>query len=134
MVKKAPLTSFDTGVCLQCVYAFPQQGQFDPLKYLARLAEAIERRGGRIYTGTHVEKIQGGLPARVETSNGKVVTADTVVVATNSPISNLATMHFKQAPHITFVIGAKGLGSTVLQCLTPVEIHFYHLIPMLDRL
>ncbi|MCC5664297.1 FAD-binding oxidoreductase [Nostoc sp. CHAB 5784] len=30
MVKKAPLTDFDTGVCLR----FPQQGQFDPLKYL----------------------------------------------------------------------------------------------------
>ncbi|MEH2143585.1 FAD-dependent oxidoreductase [Nostoc sp.] len=81
MVKKAPLSDFDTGVCL----CFPRQGQFDPLKYLTGLAEAIQRRGGRIYTEVHVEKIPGGLPARVETSSGKVVRADAVVVATNSP-------------------------------------------------
>ena len=81
MVKKAPLSDFYTGVCL----CFPRQGQFDPLKYLTGLAEAIQRRGGRIYTDVHVEKIPGGLPARVETSSGKVVRADAVVVATNSP-------------------------------------------------
>ncbi|MEH2452461.1 FAD-dependent oxidoreductase [Nostoc sp.] len=81
MVKKAPLSDFYTGVCLR----FPQQGQFDPLKYLTGLAEAIQRRGGRIYPEAHVEKIPGGLPARVETSSGKVVRADAVVVATNSP-------------------------------------------------
>lgn len=57
MVKKSPLTDFDTGVYLR----FPQQGQFDPLKYLAGLTEVIERRGGRIYPGTHVEKIKGAL-------------------------------------------------------------------------
>ncbi|MEH2121516.1 FAD-dependent oxidoreductase [Nostoc sp.] len=81
MVKKAPLSDFDTGVCLR----FPRQGQFDPLKYLTGLAEAIQRRGRRIYTEAHGEKIPGGLPARVETSSGKVVRADAVVVATNSP-------------------------------------------------
>ncbi|MEH1944886.1 MAG: FAD-dependent oxidoreductase [Nostoc sp.] len=124
MVKKAPLTGFDTGVCLR----FPQQGQFDPLKYLAGLTEAIERRGGRIYTGAHVEKIKGGLPARVETSSGKVVTADAVVVATNSPISNLATMHFKQAPYITFVIGAKVPRGSVPKALYWDTLDPYHYV------
>ncbi|MBI1240208.1 FAD-dependent oxidoreductase [Umezakia ovalisporum] len=103
LVKQAPIDGFDTGMCLR----FPHQGQFDPLKYIAGLAEAIQRRGGRIYTGTHVEKIAGGVTGRVETSNGQVVTANAVVVATNSPITNLATIHFKQAAYITFVIGAK---------------------------
>lgn len=77
MVKKAPLSDFYTGVCLR----FPQQGQFDPLKYLTGLAEAIQHRGGLIYTEAHVEKIPGGLPARVKTSSGKVVRDDAVVVA-----------------------------------------------------
>jgi glycine/D-amino acid oxidase-like deaminating enzyme len=124
MVTKAPLTGFDTGVCLR----FPRQGQFDPLKYLTGLAAAIQRRGGRIYTGAHVEKITGGLPARVETSNGKVVTADAVVVATNSPISNLATMHFKQAPYITFVIGAKVPRDTVAKALYWDTLDPYHYV------
>ncbi|WP_392535485.1 FAD-dependent oxidoreductase [Nostoc sp. C117] len=124
MVKKAPLTDFDTGVCLR----FPRQGQFDPLKYLAGLAEAIQRRGGRIYTRAHVEKIQGGLLARVETSTGQVVTADAVVVATNSPISNLASMHFKQAPYITFVIALKVPHGSVAKALYWDTIDPYHYV------
>jgi len=126
IVNKAPLTDFDTGVCLR----FPQQGQFDPLKYLAGLAKAIERRGGRIFTNTHVEKIKGGLPARVETSNGHIVTAEAVVVATNSPISNLATMHFKQAAYMTFVIGLKVPSNAVYKALywdTPDPYHYVRL-------
>ncbi|MDB9303656.1 MULTISPECIES: FAD-dependent oxidoreductase [Cyanophyceae] len=124
LVKQAPVDGFDTGMCLR----FPHQGQFDPLKYLAGLAEAIQRRGGRIYTGTHVEKITGGVTARVETSNGQVVTADAVVVATNSPISNLLTMHFKQAAYMTFVIGIKVPRGSVTKALYWDTLDPYHYI------
>ncbi|WP_414579358.1 FAD-dependent oxidoreductase [Anabaena sp. CCY 9402-a] len=124
LVKQAPLEGFDTGVCLR----FPQQGQFDPLKYLTGLVAVIERRGGRIYSNTHVEKIEGGATARVETSNGQVVTADAVVVATNSPISNVATMHFKQAAYITFVIGAKVPRGSVNQALYWDTLDPYHYV------
>jgi glycine/D-amino acid oxidase-like deaminating enzyme len=53
---RAPLAPFDTGPCLR----FPGQGQFHPLRYLAGLARAIGRDGGRIFTGTHAESIDGG--------------------------------------------------------------------------
>ena len=43
LVPRAPLAHFDTGMALR----FPRQAQFHVLKYLAGLAEAIERRGGR---------------------------------------------------------------------------------------
>lgn len=124
LVKSAPLVGFDTGVSLR----FPKQGQFDPLKYLAGLAKAIQRRGGRIYTGTHVEKITGGATARIETSNSQVVTADAVVVATNSPISNSATMHFKQAAYITYVIAAKVPRDSVTTALYWDTLDPYHYI------
>ncbi|MBH8555255.1 FAD-dependent oxidoreductase [Nostocaceae cyanobacterium CENA357] len=124
LVNQAPLSGFDTGKCLR----FPNQGQFDPLKYLAGLAEAIQRRGGKIYTGTHVEKIKGGLTACVETSNGQVVTADAVVVATNSPISNLATMHFKQAAYITFVIAGKVPRGSIPNALYWDTLDPYHYV------
>ncbi|MEA5567811.1 FAD-dependent oxidoreductase [Anabaena sp. UHCC 0399] len=124
LVKQAPLEGLDTGACLR----FPQQGQFDPLKYLTGLVAVIERRGGRIYSNTHVEKIEGGATARVETSNGQVVTADAVVVATNSPISNVATMHFKQAAYITFVIGAKVPRGSVTQALYWDTLDPYHYV------
>src|SRR5450755_2963593 len=72
MSVKATLVSFDTGPALR----FPQQAQFHPLKYLAALAQAIIRDGGRIYIQTHATKIEGGEPARIETRAGAIVTAD----------------------------------------------------------
>src|SRR5512141_105674 len=47
----APVDGFTTGPCLR----FPRQAQLHPLRYLNGLARAVERRGGRIRTGTHVE-------------------------------------------------------------------------------
>ncbi len=99
---RAPLAPFDTGPCLR----FPGQGQFHPLKYLAGLARAIERDGGRIFTGTHAESIEGGTPARVKTTAGPMVSADAVVVATNTPVNDRVAIHTKQAPYLTYVIGA----------------------------
>ncbi|HJU44429.1 MAG TPA: FAD-binding oxidoreductase [Vicinamibacterales bacterium] len=113
---RAPL-AFDTGPCLR----FPNQGQFHPLKYLAGVASAIdpstssgsprassrgERGGGRIFTGTHAKKISGGRHATVETERARVRCAH-IVVATNTPINDLVAIHTKQAPYMTYVIGAR---------------------------
>ena len=93
---------FDTGPCLR----FPRQGQFHPLKYLAGLAEAVRRGGGRIHSGTHVRSVEA-LARPVATEAGPVVTAGAVVVATNSPINDRLAIHTKQAPYLTYVIGAR---------------------------
>jgi len=53
-----------------------------------------------------VDRIDGGSPARVKTRAGPVVTADAVVVATNTPINDLVAIHTKQAPYLTYAIGA----------------------------
>jgi glycine/D-amino acid oxidase-like deaminating enzyme len=89
VVDRAPIDSFDTGPALR----FPRQGQFHPLKYLSGLAQAIKREGGRIFTQTHVNKIEGGSPARIETEGGAAVTAASVVVATNTPVNDLVAIH-----------------------------------------
>lgn len=101
-VGRAPIDGFDTGLCLR----FPRQAQFHPLKYLAGLRRAIERDGGRIFTGTHAGKIEGGTKARVETSSGFAVTADAIVIATNTPVNDIVTIHTKQAAYTSYVIGA----------------------------
>src|SRR5262245_38872201 len=101
-VGRAPWKSFDSGPCLR----FTHQGQFHPLKYLSGLAEAIQRLGGRIYTNTHVDRIDGGRPARIRAA-GHQVSAGAVVVATNTPINDLVAIHTKQAPYMTYVIGAR---------------------------
>ncbi len=123
LVTRAPLESFDTGQALR----FPDQAQFHPLKYLSGLASAIKKLGGRIHTGTHASKIEGGDSARIETENGAVVTAGFVVVATNTPVNDLVAIHTKQAPYITYVIGVrvpKGSVGRALYWDTPDPYHY----------
>ena len=103
MVPRAPATSFNSGPCLQ----FPRQAQFHPLAYLHALVAAIQRRGGRIFGGTHVTGVEPGPPAVVTTEHGPRVAADFVVCATNTPIIDWLVIHSKQAPYRTFVVGAR---------------------------
>lgn len=103
LVDKAPVDSFHSGPAL----CFPRQAQFHPLKYLNGLTSAILRDGGQIYTGAHAEKIVDGEPCRVTTSSGYVITADNVVVATNSPVNDWVILHTKQTAYRTYVIGAR---------------------------
>lgn len=112
-VSRAPLDSFDTGLALR----FPRQAQFHPLEYLAGLARAILRDGGRMFGETHATKIEGGSPARIETSHGPTVTSDVVVVATNTPVNDRVAIHTKQAPYVTYVIGVAVPKGSVTRAL-----------------
>jgi glycine/D-amino acid oxidase-like deaminating enzyme/nitrite reductase/ring-hydroxylating ferredoxin subunit len=124
-VRRAPLNSFDTGAALR----FPRQGQFHPLKYLAGLARAIQKMGGRIYNGTHASVMEGGSPsARVETSDGATVRARAVVVATNTPVNDRFAIHTKQAPYLTYVIGARVPRGTVTKALYWDTLDPYHYV------
>jgi glycine/D-amino acid oxidase-like deaminating enzyme/nitrite reductase/ring-hydroxylating ferredoxin subunit len=123
MVERAPIKDFDTGKCLR----FPNQAQFHPLQYLAGLARALKRDNGRIFTGTHADKIEGGERARIETANGHVVTCDSIVVATNTPVNDRFAIHTKQAPYITYVIGARVPAGSITKALywdTPDPYHY----------
>jgi glycine/D-amino acid oxidase-like deaminating enzyme/nitrite reductase/ring-hydroxylating ferredoxin subunit len=131
-VERAPIRDFDTGVALR----FPRQGQFHITKYLHGLTEAIKRRGGKIFTGTHVQKIEGGKTAHVETESGFTVHADAIVVATNSPINDTVAIHTKQAPYTTYVIGARVPKNSVERALfwdTPDPYHYVRIQPEDDH-
>lgn len=101
-VDRVPLAGVDAGPCLK----FAGQGQIHPLKYLAGLARAIKAAGGEIYSPTHAQQIDGGAPARIHTEKGDV-TCEAVVVATNTPVNDLVAIHTKQAPYMTYAIGAR---------------------------
>jgi len=101
-VPRAPLADFDTGPCLR----FQGQAQFHPLKYIAGLARSIIYKRGELFSSTHADSIEGGAPARVHTANG-TITADAVVVATNTPINDVVAMHTKQAPYLTYAIAGR---------------------------
>ena len=87
---------------------FANQGQFHPLKYLAGLATAIVKHGGRIHCGSHVAEFEKR-PRRpqVKTQDKHTVTADAVVFATNTPVNDWVTMHTKQAAYRTYVIAVR---------------------------
>lgn len=113
LIQASPLSLFDTGPCLR----FPRQGQFHPRKYLAGLAKSISRMGGKIFTQTHAEKIECGPPARVTTDGACAVTAQHVVVATNTPFNDLVTMHTKQAAYMSYVLGFRVPRGSVVRAL-----------------
>ena len=121
LLAKAPLDWFNIGPCL----CFPNQAQFHPLKYMTALAAAIEQRGGRIFSGTHVTKVDGGTKGLVQT-RGPSVHADNVVVATNSPVNDLVAIHTKQAAYRSYVIGARIPRSSVTRALYWDTEHPYH--------
>jgi glycine/D-amino acid oxidase-like deaminating enzyme/nitrite reductase/ring-hydroxylating ferredoxin subunit len=101
----------EQGACLR----FPNQARFHPLKFLYGLAAAVERRGGKIYTGCRVKDVQGtdektGQPARAQIDDGPAaVTAGAIVVATNAPapINDWAGIYTKQSSYRTYLIAAK---------------------------
>jgi Rieske Fe-S protein len=97
LLQRIPIDSFDSGPALH----YPDQAQFHPLKYLNALAEKIIELGGEIFTTTHIDKVdKDGLT----TSDGFRVSADHIVVATNTPINNRVVIHTKQAPYRTYVV------------------------------
>jgi glycine/D-amino acid oxidase-like deaminating enzyme/nitrite reductase/ring-hydroxylating ferredoxin subunit len=131
-VDRAPIRDFDTGRCLR----FPRQAQFSPLKYMTGLARAVVRRGGRIHTGTHADRIRGGAPARVETSGGCEVTAGAVVVATNAPVIDRLLVSTREEKFRTYVIGARVPPGSVTRALywdTPDPYHYVRLQTVKDE-
>jgi glycine/D-amino acid oxidase-like deaminating enzyme/nitrite reductase/ring-hydroxylating ferredoxin subunit len=100
--KSPPIPGMNVGPALR----FPNQAQFHPVKFLAGVARAIVARGGRIFTQTHADSVEGGDNPRVKTADGRSIQAKKICVCTNSPISDYVVTHLKQAPYRTFVIGA----------------------------
>ena len=121
---ETPLSDFRTGLCLR----FPHQAQFHPLRYLAALASAIERNGGRLFRDTHASKIDDGPPPTVQTEEGHEILADAVVVATNVPVHTKFKIHTKQAPYRTYVIAARIPSGSVRRALYYDTLHPHHYV------
>lgn len=124
LVDRAPFADpFNTGRAIR----FKDQAQFHPLKYLAALREIAERLRCRFYADTTVTKIEDDAVVTIRTAKGNTVTARAAVVATNSPINDLVTIHTKQAPYSTYVIGLEIARGSVPRCLaydTPDPYHY----------
>ena len=112
-VERAPVSGFNTGPAIQ----FKNQAQFHPLQYLHGLAAAIERYGGKIYTGTRVVDVQEGEEGAAKTQEGHTIRAQAFIVATNTPTNNRYVIHTKQAPYTSYVIGLRVPRGAVTRAL-----------------
>ena len=124
LVGESCLPSYRTGPHLR----FSHQAQFHPMRYLAGLAGAIVGRGGRIHTGVHASRIDGGKPCRVTTDGGQVIESTAIVVATNSPVHNRVAIHTKQAAYLSYVIAAQIEAGQVPRALYWDTLDPYHYV------
>lgn len=96
-----PDLPFDSGPAVR----YADQAQFHPLKYLAGLAAAIERHGGKIFCGTHAHRVRGDATRQSVVTDHGEVRARSVVLATHTPFNDRVVMHTKQAGYRTYVVG-----------------------------
>ncbi len=128
MLESGPVPSIP-GPCIR----FQDQGQFHPLRYLAGLCRAIELRGGRVHTDTHVDAIEEKEGRVTITTSGSVtVTADACVVATNSPISDMVVTHTKMSPYRTFAVALRIPKGAVPRALYWDTEDPYHYVRLAD--
>ena len=102
LVRKAPLSLTD-GPALR----FARQAQFDPLAFLAGVSKALQEKGVLIYAPVTVTDFDSASRAdrvTLGTNDGKRIHASHVVVATNTPISDVAAIHTKQAAYRSYAI------------------------------
>jgi glycine/D-amino acid oxidase-like deaminating enzyme len=86
------------------VLRYPRQATFHPLKYLAELVQACEKRGVRFFSETAVEEVtEENGAVTVKTGRGTISASD-AVVATNSPMSDRFALHTKMAPYRTYAM------------------------------
>ncbi|MCJ8165093.1 FAD-dependent oxidoreductase [Pontibacter sp. E15-1] len=91
---------------LPCLH-YPNQARFHAMKYLAGLAGAILEKDGQIFTNSHVVDFKPGAVSTVVTESGHAVSANHLVIATNTPVTNKVSMHTKLAPYRTYAIGVQ---------------------------
>lgn len=113
LLERAPIDSFDTGPCIR----FPSQGQFQPLKYLHGLSQAIIKNdNGQIFTETHAQEINS---KGIVTSDGYKVDSKNIVVVSNAPVfvDQTSKIYDKQESYRTYVIGAQIKKGSITKAL-----------------
>lgn len=90
---------------------FANQAYFHPRKYLLELVESVSAGNGHVFEHTTVESVDDGNPCRVSTDGGMVV-ADDVVVATHFPVKDDALYFARLSPKRSYVIAARLAGET----------------------
>lgn len=127
-----PAGGVNPGPCLK----FADQGQFDPLRYLAALAQAVRRMGGRICPHVCAGAIDGDTAAvRVELAAASEggqprgeVRARAVIIATNTPYNDRVVVHTKQGAYRSYVVAMRVPKGSVERALFWDTLDPYHYV------
>lgn len=121
----SPANTGYTGACIQ----YRNQARFHPLKYLAGVLAASQQLGVAVYGNTQATEFdEKDGQVLVKTANGPVVTAAHCVVATNSPVNEIVSIHTKQAPYRTYAIAYSIPAGAVPDALIWDDEEYYHYI------
>ena len=104
LVRRSPL-SVASGPALHV----PYQAEFDPLAFLDGVVQALQEKGVLIYAPVTVQSfdpVSASEQVALKTSDGRSVRANYVVVATDTPINDLAVLHTKQAAYRSYGLSA----------------------------
>jgi len=119
------------GLASRASIHYPNQAQFDPIKYLVGVAGALKARGVEMISDCAVQDVkERESDVEVTLASGKTLTARHVIVATNSPIVGLM-IHTRQAPYRTYVIAIEvpaGSIPTALYWDTEEPYHYVRLM------
>jgi glycine/D-amino acid oxidase-like deaminating enzyme/nitrite reductase/ring-hydroxylating ferredoxin subunit len=131
--KGLPFAGLGDTRCLR----YANQGTFHPLQYLRGVAQAIAKRGGRLYADTCMEEVEerNGRVV-VKTTGGRKVEAAAAVIATNSPVNDRTAIHTKQAPYRTYAMAFELPRDALLDALywdTLDNYHYVRLHPISER-
>jgi glycine/D-amino acid oxidase-like deaminating enzyme/nitrite reductase/ring-hydroxylating ferredoxin subunit len=108
---------------------YPDQAAFHPLRYLKGIADSLTKRGARLYANSAVVSVEERDGAvLVITEGGSKVSAANVVVASNSPVTNLFDLHGKQAPYRTYVMAMTIPRDTIEDALYWDTLDPYHYV------
>jgi glycine/D-amino acid oxidase-like deaminating enzyme/nitrite reductase/ring-hydroxylating ferredoxin subunit len=128
--ERAPMPGLDSGRCLR----FPNQGRMHPTRYLAGLARAIARNGGRFFAETayldHREEDGGVI---LETEAGPRIRARAAVFATNAPVNTKVALHTKQTPMRTYAIAGRVPRGAVPDVLLWDTLEAYHYVRIQEQ-
>jgi len=107
---------------------FPNQGQFDPMKYMNGLASAIRRHGGTLVSGHQITSVEGGDVASIRTADDRALRARVCLVTTNSPVIDRFAIHTKQAPFRTYAVGLRVPKGAYQPALWWDTLEMYHYV------
>ncbi|MBC8048425.1 MAG: FAD-dependent oxidoreductase [Fimbriimonadaceae bacterium] len=116
------------------VFKYERQAQFHPLKYMSGLAEAATKMGVKIFTQSHVKDIEKkDSHVLVTTESGNTITAGDIIVATNSPISDMLALPVKEFAYRSYVIAASIPKGSVAKALYWDTEEPYHYVRIYER-